>query len=166
MILNEKTDAWFSDWKTQVCFKHLEGVNLLPNSEGVFMRFSIPADVCYRCAKYWRRKQLPAPGFLSGKSHGQRSLKGHSPWGRKESDTTNTHMWNFGWIEIMASPNDWLWNLKQAIELSFFIYGIDISALVYSLWTIMGLKWDNVYCTENTTQKVIDKCWLSLSHMW
>lgn len=55
----------------------------------------------------------------------------------------------------MASPTDWLWNLKQAIELSFFIYGIDISALVCSLWTIMGLKWDNVYYTENTTQKVI-----------
>ena len=26
--------------------------------------------------------------FLPGKSHGQRSLVGYSPWGRKESDTT------------------------------------------------------------------------------
>ena len=26
--------------------------------------------------------------FLSGESHGQRSLAGCSPWGRKESDTT------------------------------------------------------------------------------
>ena len=26
--------------------------------------------------------------FLPGKSHGQRSLKGYSPWGRKESDMT------------------------------------------------------------------------------
>ena len=26
--------------------------------------------------------------FLSGKSHGQRSLASYSPWGRKESDTT------------------------------------------------------------------------------
>ena len=26
--------------------------------------------------------------ILPGKSHGQRSLVGHSPWGRKESDTT------------------------------------------------------------------------------
>ena len=25
--------------------------------------------------------------FLSGKYHGQRSLEGYSPWGRKESDT-------------------------------------------------------------------------------
>ena len=28
------------------------------------------------------------PVFLPGKSHGQRSLAGYSPWGLKESDTT------------------------------------------------------------------------------
>ena len=28
------------------------------------------------------------PVFLSGESHGQRSLAGYSPWGHKESDTT------------------------------------------------------------------------------
>ena len=31
----------------------------------------------------WRRKRQPTPGFLPGKSHGQRSLSGHSPWGPK-----------------------------------------------------------------------------------
>ena len=31
---------------------------------------------------------LPTPVLLPGKSHGQRSLVGCSPWGRKESDTT------------------------------------------------------------------------------
>ena len=30
----------------------------------------------------------PTPVLLPGKSHEQRSLAGHSPWGRKESDTT------------------------------------------------------------------------------
>ena len=30
----------------------------------------------------------PTPGFLPGESHGQRSLVGYSPWGRKESDMT------------------------------------------------------------------------------
>ena len=35
----------------------------------------------------WRRKWQPTPVFLLGKSHGQRSLAGYSPWGRKESDT-------------------------------------------------------------------------------
>ena len=34
----------------------------------------------------------PAPVFLPRKFHGQRSLEGYSPWGRKESDTTeNAH---------------------------------------------------------------------------
>ena len=36
----------------------------------------------------WRRKWQPTPVFLPGESHGQRSLEGCSPWGRKESDTT------------------------------------------------------------------------------
>ena len=35
----------------------------------------------------WRRKWQPTPVCLSGESHGQRSLAGYSPWGRKEMDT-------------------------------------------------------------------------------
>ena len=31
----------------------------------------------------WRRKWEPTPVFLPGKSHGQRSLAGCSPWGCK-----------------------------------------------------------------------------------
>ena len=36
----------------------------------------------------WRRKWRPTLLILPGKSHGQRSLAGYSPWGREESDTT------------------------------------------------------------------------------
>ena len=36
----------------------------------------------------WRRKRQPTPEFLPGKFHGQRSLVDYSPWGHKESDTT------------------------------------------------------------------------------
>ena len=36
----------------------------------------------------WRRKWQPTPVLLPGKSHGLRSLVGYSPWGCKESDTT------------------------------------------------------------------------------
>ena len=35
-----------------------------------------------------RRQWHPTPVLLPGKSHGQRSLVGCSPWGCKESDTT------------------------------------------------------------------------------
>ena len=31
----------------------------------------------------WRKKWQPTPVFLPGNSHGQRSLVGYSPWGRK-----------------------------------------------------------------------------------
>ena len=44
---------------------------------------------------YWRRKWQPTPVFLPGKSHGQRSLVGCSPWGREESDTTERFHFHF-----------------------------------------------------------------------
>ena len=31
----------------------------------------------------WRKAWQPTPGFLPGESHGQRSLVGYSPWGRR-----------------------------------------------------------------------------------
>ena len=34
----------------------------------------------------------PTPTLLHGKFHGQRSLAGYSPQGRKESDTTKWHI--------------------------------------------------------------------------
>ena len=36
----------------------------------------------------WRRRWQHTPVLLPAKSHGQRSLVGYNPWGRKESDTT------------------------------------------------------------------------------
>ena len=54
----------------------------------------------------WRREWQPTPVFLPGESHGQRSLVGYSPWGCKESDTTeqqcSTHMQMYS-VEIYNS---------------------------------------------------------------
>ena len=38
--------------------------------------------------RFWRRKWQPRLVFLPGESHGQRNLAGSSPWGCRESDTT------------------------------------------------------------------------------
>ena len=35
---------------------------------------------------WWKRRWHPTPVILAGKSHGQRSLVGCSPWGHEESD--------------------------------------------------------------------------------
>ena len=44
----------------------------------------------------WRRERLLTPVFLPRESHGQRSLAGYSPWGRKESFTTEVLSTNPG----------------------------------------------------------------------
>ena len=64
---------------------------LLRNLGVVLWIRSFPAscEALYPCKEVqWRRKWQPTPVFLPGESHGQRSLVGYSPWGRKGSDTT------------------------------------------------------------------------------
>ena len=51
-----------------------------------------------------RRKWQLIPIFLPGESHGQRSLVGYSPWGRKESNTTE-------WLSTQTTTMTW-GNLK------------------------------------------------------
>ena len=48
----------------------------------------------------WRRQWHPTPVLLPGKSHGQRSLVGCSPWGRWESDTTERLHFDFSLSSI------------------------------------------------------------------
>ena len=57
------------------------------------------SSICLQCRRTgfdpwvgkipWRTERLPTPVFLPGELHGQRSLVGYSPWGHKESDTTD-----------------------------------------------------------------------------
>ena len=55
--------------------------------------------ICMQCGRLWfslwvrvipwRRKWQPTPVYLPGKSHGQRSLAGYSPWGHKRVRPSN-----------------------------------------------------------------------------
>ena len=68
--------------------------------------------ICLQCRKSgfnpwvgkipWRKKWLSTPVFLLGESHGQRSLVGYSPWGHKESDTTEQLT-----LSLHVSSNKW-----------------------------------------------------------
>ena len=57
--------------------------------------FSISNSQYVCLAFFWRRQWHPTPVLLPGKSHGQRSLVGCSPWGLKELDTTERLHFNF-----------------------------------------------------------------------
>ena len=51
--------------------------------------------------EYSQKRQLqPTPVLLPGKSHGQRSLVGCSPWGHDESDTTERLHFHFSLARI------------------------------------------------------------------
>ena len=49
----------------------------------------------------WGRERRLTPVFLPGKSQGQRSLVGYSPWGHKELDMTSVQ---FSSIESLCDP--------------------------------------------------------------
>ena len=54
----------------------------------------------------WRGKWQPTPVLLPGKSYGQRSLVGYSPWGRKESDTTEQRHFHLSKLWEMARDRE------------------------------------------------------------
>jgi len=59
----------------------------------------------------WSRKWQPTPVFLPGEPHGQRNLAGFSPWGHKESDTT----------EVTDHSTAWIWDVYlNAIHFIYF----------------------------------------------
>ena len=53
----------------------------------------------------WRRKWQPTPVFLPGESHGQRTLAGYSPWGHRESDTTERLTLSLHFQCVLALPH-------------------------------------------------------------
>ena len=55
----------------------------------------------------WRRKWKPTPVFLPGKSYGQRSLEGYSPWDHKNSHTRLSDSVKFSRSVVSDSVTAW-----------------------------------------------------------
>ena len=60
----------------------------------------------------WRKEQLPTTEFLSGKSHGKRSLVGYRPWGCKERNAN----WNYNAVSPHNSQNGHYQKILQTIN--------------------------------------------------
>ena len=52
----------------------------------------------------WRRKWHPTPVFLPGRFHGQGTLMGFSPWGRRESGQLSTQCLGFPGGSVVNPP--------------------------------------------------------------
>ena len=95
----------------------------------------------------WRRKwQKPTLVFLPGKSHGQTSLAGYSPWGLKESG----HDWSHACIKVQA--------VKENERTSSFS---SLKSHWDSDWVKVG--WTEEVKAENTDTKAEDhrKTWVN-----
>ena len=101
----------------------------------------------------WRRKWQLTLLFLPGKSHGEKSLVGYSPWGHKGLDTTeywaHTHKWRF-----MTSP---LWSQCNSIMFKntfllaafyihtyIYIYSIIIICLFFQYWELSVISFKTI----------------------
>ena len=73
-------------WETRV--QSLSREDLLEKGMATYSSILAPSLKKRGLKKYWRRKWQPTLVSLPRESHGQRSLIGYSPWGRKELDTT------------------------------------------------------------------------------
>ena len=66
----------------------VNGASLVTQTERIHLQCRKPGFDPWVGKIPWRRKWQPTPVFLPGELHGQKSLAGYSPWGRKELDTT------------------------------------------------------------------------------
>ena len=86
----------------------------------------------------WRRKWQPTLAFLPGKSHGQRSLVGSSPWGSKFGHdwATDTHtFWQEGAAQIQGNDRGqcgWGCMMNGDVAMSEWLW--------YGLRSVKGVK--------------------------
>ena len=66
----------------------------------------------------WRRKWQLIPVFLSGKTHGQRSLVGYSPWGYKR---VGHHLSTKQWQILISIPSAFTKNNNKTLKCFYFL---------------------------------------------
>ena len=85
----------------------------------------------------WRRKWQPTPAFLPTEFHGQRSLAGYSPWGLKESDTSE-------WLSIQTHTSNKNHTSLRLFSI-FFVYLLVLLLTIYQAtifkYTLLDIKW-------------------------
>ena len=84
----------------------------------------------------WKRQWQPTEVFLPGKSYGQRSLAGYSPWGDKESETTE--------------------QLKKNTRSSIVLLGIPLGGFLEGSW--MGAAHQKDWDMIRNLAKLIQYC--------
>ena len=119
--------------------------------------------------RHWRRRWQPTPVLLPGKFHGLRSLVGYSPWGCKESDTTERlHFTSLHFTSLVIGKMQ----LKTAIRYHFTATRMT-SSLKKRKWKnpkccwCCGRVWTLVHCwwEFKIEQPLWEMAWLFLQRL-
>ena len=115
----------------------------------------------------WRRKWQPTPVILLGKSYGQRSLVGYSPWDHKELDTTEWLSTQHTVLKMMIKITLCLSYFKRVM----FSYSESLLLLLYvkgqivddrEAWraTVQGLQrvWHSLATKQQPKQRAVQGC--------
>ena len=94
----------------------------------------------------WRKKWQPIPVLLPGEFHGQRSRAGYSPWGCKESDTTEQP--TFSLSQLINNVV-----LVSRVQQSDSVVYIHIALLPFRL---------SQYIEQSSLHYKVGLCWLSI----
>ena len=78
----------------------------------------------------WRRKRQLTPVFLPGKSHGQGSLVGCSPWGAQ----SQTRLSNFTLPFKVVFAGSRYWNSKSAPLLGLLLWGKKLNTILKNIF--------------------------------
>ena len=76
---------------------------------------------------------MPLPVFLPGKSHGQRSLEGYSPWGHKSQTLLITHAFV---LRTMLCPQSYhadIYSRAACLEFQTWEEGLPFSILPFTV---------------------------------
>ena len=114
----------FQSWNLDLCF--VESLlaqmvsNLPPMQETMVWSLGLEAPL--------EKGVALTPGFWPGESHGQRSLAGYSPWGRRESDTAE-------WLQLSLWLNLQVWRVCVFTLLLLFSWSA-VSDSFVTPWTV------------------------------
>ena len=104
--------------ETRVIHLHQWKKSQLPFPGGILRRWE--EKCCHLSFLPWRRQWHPTPVLLPGKSHGQRSLEGCSPWGRYSrtqlSDFTLTFHFHASEKEMATHSSVLAWRIPGTGE--------------------------------------------------
>ena len=89
----------------------------------------------------WRRKWQQTPVFLSGKSHGQRSLVGYSPWGHKgvghdlkTKQYFTVYIYHIFFIHLSVDGHLGCFHILTIINSAAVNIGVHVSSNIGFLW--------------------------------